>query len=181
MECEIKMNHVKLTRNNAIITQLKISALIVIVMMVFGVLMLLQQGGIVDFGPAAFYQFLTIHGTGMIGTAALATAGIMWYFLSHYVKLSKRILKINLALFVIGVVMIIIGVFAFDYSSSWTFLYPLPAISGGAWGVAGALCYLLGLQIVGLGLLLLILDCGRARSEERRVGEEWRARGSRSG
>src|SRR5690625_45211 len=166
MECEIKMNHVKLTRNNAIITQLKISALIVIVMMVFGVLMLLQQGGIVDFGPAAFYQFLTIHGTGMIGTAALATAGIMWYLLSHYVKLSKRILKINLALFVIGAVMIIIGVFAFDYSSSWTFLYPLPAISGGAWGVAGALCYLLGLQIVGLGLLLLILDCGRAIIKE---------------
>src|SRR5690625_4187157 len=90
----------------------------------------------------------------------------MLYFLSHYVKLSKRILKINLALFVIGVVMIIIGVFAFDYSSSWTFLYPLPAISGGAWGVAGALCYLLGLQIVGLGLLLLILDCGRAIIKE---------------
>src|SRR5699024_11138462 len=153
------MSKVKLTRNNAIITQLIVAALMVIVMMVFGVLMLLQQGGIVDFGPAAFYQFLTIHGTGMIGTAALATAGIMWYFLSHYVKLSptiimttptmnkiklvfkilfesfmwyflshyvklsKRILKTNLILFIVGVVMIIVGVFAFDYSSSWTLLY----------------------------------------------------------
>src|SRR5699024_7872469 len=50
----------------------------------------------------------------------------------------------------------------FDYASSWTFLYPLPAISGGAWGTAGALLWLIGLQLVGLGLLLLLLDCGRA-------------------
>src|SRR5690625_5877573 len=107
-------------------------------MMVFGVLFRSQQGGVIDFGPAAFYQFLTLHGTGMIGAAALATAGIMWYFLSHYVQLSRTILKTNLVLFLIGVVMIIVGIFAFDYSGTWTFLYPLPAISAGAWGTAGA-------------------------------------------
>src|SRR5690625_6795530 len=183
------MNHVKLTRDNTIITQLIIAGAVVLLMMVFGVLMLLQQGGVIDFGPAAFYQFLTLHGTGMIGAAALATAGIMWYFLSHYVQLSRTILKTNLVLFLIGVVMIIVGIFAFDYSGTWTFLYPLPAISAGAWGTAGAVVYLLGLQLVGLGLLLLIIDCGRAiinkygslakglgwdviRSEERRVGRE---------
>ena len=130
-------------------------------MMLFGVLMLLEQGGVVDFGPDAFYKFLTIHGTGMIGAAVLASSAILWYFLSHYVSLSRAILKTNLALFIIGVVMIIIGVFAFDYSGTWTFLYPLPAISGGAWGTAGAVTYLLGLQLVGLGLLLLLIDCGR--------------------
>src|SRR5690625_3448692 len=156
------MNYVKLTRDNTIVTQLIIAGAVVILMMVFGVLMLLQQGGIIDFGPAAFYQFLTLHGTGMIGAAVLATSGIMWYFLSHYVQLSRKILKFNLTLFLIGVVMIIIGIFGFDYSSTWTFLYPLPAISAGAWGTIGALLWLIGLQLVGLGLLLLILDCGRA-------------------
>src|SRR5690625_1272772 len=156
------MNHVKLTRDNTIITQLIIAGAVVLLMMVFGVLMLLQQGGVIDFGPAAFYQFLTLHGTGMIGAAVLATSGIMWYFLSHYVQLSRKILKFNLTLFLIGVVMIIIGIFGFDYSSTWTFLYPLPAISAGAWGTIGALLWLIGLQLVGLGLLLLILDCGRA-------------------
>lgn len=156
------MNHVQLKRDNTIVTQLIIAGAVVILMMMFGVLMLLQQGGVIDFGPAAFYQFLTIHGTGMIGSAVLATSGIMWYFLRHYVELSRPILKINLALFLIGVVMIIVGIFGFDYASSWTFLYPLPAISAGAWGTAGALLWLIGLQLVGLGLLLLLLDCARA-------------------
>lgn len=156
------MEKVRLIRNNTIINQLIIAAIIVMVMMVFGVLMLLQQGGIFDFGPAAFYQFLTLHGTGMIGAAVLAAVAIMWYFLSHYVSLSKQILKLNIVVFLIGVVMVIIGVFSFDFAGTWVFLYPLPAISAGAWGKAGALLYLFGMQMIGLGLLILLLDCGRA-------------------
>src|SRR5690625_3588513 len=109
-----------------------------------------------------FYQSLTIHGTGMVGTAALATAAIMWYFLSHYVKLSIKILKLSLTLFLVGVVMVIIGVFSFEYASAWTFLYPLPAISGNAWGVTGALLYLIGMLVLGIGFLLLYIDTGRA-------------------
>lgn len=159
--------HVKLGRgNNQIVTQLIVSAAVVLLMMVFGILMLLQQSGVVDFGPAAFYQFLTIHGTGMIGTAAFATSAIMWYFLNHYVDLSIKVLKINITLFLIGVTMIIIGIFGFDYASSWTFLYPLPAISGGGWGTAGALLWLGGLQLVGVGFLLFYLDCARAIIKE---------------
>src|SRR5690625_2232494 len=156
------LEKITLTRNNTIIRQLIIAAAIVVVMMSFGVLMLLQQGGIIDFGPAAFYQFLTLHGTGMIGAAVLAAVAIMWYFLSHYVSLSKGILKLNIFLFLIGVIMVIIGVFSFDYAGTWTFLYPLPALSAGAWGKAGALLYLFGMQIIGLGLLILLIDCGRA-------------------
>src|SRR5699024_6902081 len=150
------------TRNNQIVTHLIIAAVVVIVMMLFGVLMLLSQGGMIDLSPAMFYQFLTIHGTGMIGTAALATAAIMWYFLSHYVTLSIKILKLSLTLFLVGVVMVIIGVFSFEYASAWTFLYPLPAISGNAWGITGALLYLAGMLILGIGFLLLYIDTGRA-------------------
>ncbi len=142
------LGHVTLRRENLISKQMLIAGSVAILMMLFGILMLLQQGGVIDFGPAAFYKFLTIHGTGMIGAAVLAATAIMWYFLNHYVKLSKTILKANFVLFLVGVVMIIIGTFAFDYSGTWTFLYPLPAISGGAWGTAGAVTYLLGLQLV---------------------------------
>lgn len=156
------VEHVKLTKNGTIKGQMIIAASVVVVMMIFGVLMLLQQGGVIDVGPDGFYKFLTIHGTGMIGAAVLATSAIMWYFLSHYVALSEKVLKLNLVLFLTGVILIIIGIFAFDYSGTWTFLYPLPAISAGAWGTIGALTYLIGLQLVGLGLLILILDCGRA-------------------
>lgn len=150
------------SRNNFIVTQMIISGIVILLMMVFGVLMMLSQSGVIEIGPAVFYQFLTIHGTGMIGAIALATTAIMWYFLSHYVELSKKIAQLNLVLFLVGLVMVIIGVFSFKYASGWTFLYPLPAISGGSWGVTGALLYLGGMLTLGVGFLLIFLDTGRA-------------------
>jgi len=149
-------------RNKQISTYLVIGGVVIGAMMIFGILMLLAQGGVIDVPPAAFYQFLTIHGTGMIGAAALAAAAVMWYFLSKYVQLSLKVFKLNLVLFLIGVVMVIIGIFSFKFAGAWTFLYPLPALSGHAWGVAGALLYLGGMLILGVGFLLLYIDTGRA-------------------
>jgi cytochrome c oxidase subunit 1 len=137
------------SRNSLVAMYLSVGGLIILVMMIFGILMLMAQGGMLDLSPAAFYQFLTIHGTGMVGAAAFAAAGVMWYFLSKEVKLSKKIFKLNAVLFLVGVVMVIIGVFSFEYASAWTFLYPLPAISANAWGVTGALLYLFGMLILG--------------------------------
>lgn len=150
------------TRNDQVVTQMTIAGIVVVVMMIFGILMLAAQGGLIEINPATFYQFMTIHGTGMIGAAALATSAIMWYFLSHYVDLSKKIFNLNLVLFLIGVVMTVIGIFSFKYASAWTFLYPLPALSAGAWGVTGALLYLGGMLVLGVGFLLLYIDTGRA-------------------
>ncbi|MGM8215679.1 cbb3-type cytochrome c oxidase subunit I [Bacillaceae bacterium W0354] len=150
------------SRNSLVATYLVIGGVVISVMIVFGILMLFAQGGVLDLTPANFYQFLTIHGTGMVGAAALAAAGVMWYFLREYVELSKKIFIWNLALFLIGVLLVIIGVFSFEYASSWTFLYPLPALSANAWGTAGALCYLIGMLILGTGFLLLYIDVGRA-------------------
>jgi len=149
------------SRDDKVVTQMIIAGVVVIAMMIFGILMLAVQGGLIDVSPAMFYQFLTIHGTGMIGAAALATSAIMWYFLSHYVDLSKKIFNLNLVLFLIGLVMTTIGIFSFEYASAWTFLYPLPAISGGAWGTTGALLYLGGMLVLGVGFLLLYIDTGR--------------------
>ncbi|SFD96596.1 cytochrome c oxidase subunit 1 [Lentibacillus persicus] len=86
-------------RNNLVVSYLTLGGLIIAVMMVFGILMLLSQGGLLNLSPANFYQFLTIHGTGMVGAAAFAAAGVMAYFLSKYVKLSKKIMKVNLVFF----------------------------------------------------------------------------------
>lgn len=149
-------------RNNLLAAYLTIGGIVIAAMMVFGILMLLAQGGMLTVSDAAFYQFLTIHGTGMVGAAALAASAVMWYFLSEYVELSKKVLKTNLVLFLVGVVMVIIGIFSFKYASAWTFLYPLPAISGHAWGVTGALLYLVGMLILGIGFLLFYIDTGRA-------------------
>ncbi|GAB3802800.1 cbb3-type cytochrome c oxidase subunit I [Virgibacillus kimchii] len=150
------------SRNGLVAMYLSVGGIIILVMMLFGILMLMAQGGTIDLSPATFYQFLTIHGTGMIGASAFAAAGVMWYFLSKEVKLSTKIFKLNAVLFLVAVVMIIVGVFSFEYASGWTFLYPLPAISANAWGVTGALLYLFGMLILGVGFLLMYIDTGRA-------------------
>src|SRR5699024_3803355 len=147
--------------NNPIVTQMVIAGMVAIVGMVFGILMLAAQGGWLDVSPAKFYQFLTIHGTFMIGAAALAASAILWYFLNHYVSLSKGILKTNLILFVMSAVMVTIGVFSFEYASGWTFLYPLPKLAANAWGTMGALLYLIGMLVLGIGFLLIFIDTGR--------------------
>ncbi|WP_047985896.1 cbb3-type cytochrome c oxidase subunit I [Ornithinibacillus californiensis] len=150
------------SNNKLIGTSLVIGGVVIAAMMIFGILMLLAQGGVISVSDAMFYQFLTIHGTGMIGAAALAAAGVMWYFLSRYVNLSRKVFIWFLALVLIGVVMVVVGVFSFKFASAWTFLYPLPAISASAWGTIGALLYLIGMLILGTGFLLLYIDTGRA-------------------
>ncbi|MDY0393448.1 cbb3-type cytochrome c oxidase subunit I [Virgibacillus halophilus] len=150
------------THNKLVKTYLIIGGSVIAAMVVFGVLMLLQQGGAIQLSSAAFYQFLTIHGTGMVGAAALASTALMWYFLTQYVSLSPKIFMTNLILFLIGVAMVVLGVFSFKYASAWTFLYPLPALSGNAWSAVGALLYLAGMLILGIGFLLIYIDIGRA-------------------
>ncbi|QGH35492.1 cytochrome C oxidase subunit I [Gracilibacillus salitolerans] len=151
-----------MVHNRLIKNYLIIGGTVILLMMVFGILMLLAQGGVLSLSTPTFYQFMTIHGTGMIGAAGLAASAVMWYFLSQHVTLSKKIFVTNLVLFVIGLVLIIIGVFSFDYASAWTFLYPLPTLSAKAWGTIGALLYLIGMLIIGIGFILLFIDTGRA-------------------
>lgn len=139
-----------------------IVAVVVVLMMVFGLLLRLAQGGWMSMSPQFFYQLLTAHGIGMVGIAVLAGAAILWYFLSQYVELSTGILATNLVLFLLGVVCILGATFIGGYGGLWTFLYPLPRISLGIWSDAAAITYLVGVLIVGVGFLLFFLDVGRA-------------------
>jgi len=98
----------------------------------------------------------------MVGTSGLAASGVIWYFLRRYVDLSVGILWTNLAFFLLGVVLILGGIFLGNYAGGWTFLFPLPGTSAGVWGPAGAASYLFGLLSIGVGFLLLYLDFARA-------------------
>jgi len=148
--------------NRVISFYLVLSGSFVLLMMLFGTLMLLSQGEIIHLDMGKFYEIMTMHGTGMIGFAALGASAVMWYFLKQYVELSKGILYLNLAMALLGAVLVVIGIFGFDFAGAWTFLYPLPAISGGAWGETGAALYLIGMLLIGTGFLLLYLDIARA-------------------
>lgn len=143
-------------------TYLAVFGAVVVLMMLLGVLMRSAQGGVLNFGPDLFYQLMTAHGTGMVGIAGLGGAAIMWYFLRQYVPLHTGILVANLLFFLAGVVCILSAIFVGKFASGWTFLFPLPGNSVGAWSSGAAMLFLTGVLLVGVGFLLFYLDTGRA-------------------
>jgi len=144
-----------------IAANLAIVGVVLLLMMLFGILMRMAQGGWLELQPDVFYQLLTVHGTGMVGVAALGGVSVMWNFASHYLRVNGAVLAVNLVLFLAGVVMILAATFWGGYGGAWTFLYPLPALSGGVWSAGAAFWFLLGLLLVGVGILLACLELGR--------------------
>jgi cytochrome c oxidase subunit 1 len=139
-----------------------VSGLVLLLMMLVGLVMRLAQGEVIEVGQTLFYRLLTVHGTGMVGIAALGGASIMWYFVRRHVDASTAVFWVNLALFLVGVSMILAGILLGGFAGAWTFLYPLPAMGRGLWETGAAALFLGGLLIVGTGFLILHLDIGRA-------------------
>ncbi|QBQ54167.1 cbb3-type cytochrome c oxidase subunit I [Nitrosococcus wardiae] len=136
--------------------------LVFLLMMLAGAAMRAAQSNMMPVEAGLFYQILTLHGVGVVGTAGIASTGVLWYFLRQYVPLSTKIFWLNFGVFLAGVVIILGSIFIGKYGGGWTFLYPLPGISLGAWSTGAAAAFLLGLLIIGTGFLILYLDMGRA-------------------
>jgi cytochrome c oxidase subunit I len=135
---------------------------VLLLMMVFGLLMRLEQAQFISLGVNWFYQLMTLHGAGMVGIAGIAGAAVMWHFLRQYVDLSHGIFLANLGLFLVGVVMILGSVLLGNFHGAWTFLFPLPAKSMGLWSQEAAALFMGGLLVIGVGFVLLHLDVARA-------------------
>jgi cytochrome c oxidase subunit 1 len=135
---------------------------VVLLMMVAGLAMRSAQARLLGIDPALFYQLMTVHGAGMVGAAALSGASIMWFFLTRHVSLRQGLFLVFLVLFLIGVLLILYSIFVGGFAGAWTFLYPLPAHSGGAWEVSAALGFLAGLISIGTAFLFLHIEMGRA-------------------
>jgi cytochrome c oxidase subunit 1 len=126
--------------------------------------------------PANYsYEIMTLHGAGMVGASGLAGAAVMWYFLRRYVTLSTGMFLTMLALSLVGVVMILAAIGIGRFAGGWTFLYPLPAKSMGAWGTHAAAAFVGGLVFIGVGFLLFYLDCAVAILK--RYGSFWKSLG----
>jgi len=135
--------------------------LVFLLMMLAGFAMRAAQGTWLDIPVDLFYQIMTVHGVGVVGAAGLASTGVLWYFLRQYVRLSNTIVWTNYFIFLIGVVLILGSIFLGKYGGAWTFLYPLPGISLGAWSTGSAALFQVGLLLIGTGFLILYLDFGR--------------------
>ena len=146
----------------SVLAHIATAVLTLLLMMVFGLLMRMEQAQYIELGPMWFYQLMTLHGAGMVGVAAIAGAAIMWHFLRQYVSLSERIFMANLALFLVGVAMIVASVLGGNFHGAWTFLYPLPTKSMGLWSPGAAALFMGGLLVIGVGFVLLHLDIARA-------------------
>ncbi|SEP73338.1 cytochrome c oxidase subunit 1 [Solimonas aquatica] len=145
-----------------------------LLMMVGGATLRATQAAWMPLAPNFAYQLLTLHGAGMVGTAGLAGAAVMWYFLRRHVPLSTGMFLAMLGLSLVGVVMILAAIGLGGYAGAWTFLYPLPA-KGMVWGVHAAAGFAGGLVLIGVGFLLFYLDCALALLK--RYGSLWRALG----
>lgn len=148
--------------DTGVLAYLVTAAAVLLLMMGFGLLMRLEQAQLINLGPIRFYQLMTLHGAGMVGIAGIAGAAIMWHFLRQYVNLSKGIFIANLALFLVGVVMILASVLLGQFHGAWTFLYPMPGKSMGMWSPGAAALFMGGLLVLGVGFLLMHLDIARA-------------------
>ena len=145
----------------AVLAYLSVCGIVFLLMMLLGLAMRLTQAQAIEIAPAWFYVIMTMHGAGMVGIAGLGGAAIMWHFVRRYVPLSTAVFIANLLFFLIGAALILGAGFVGGFAAGWTFLFPLPALSGFQWSANAAACYLLGLVTIGIGFLLLYLDVAR--------------------
>lgn len=138
-----------------------IAGVVFLLMMILGLVMRAAQGNLIEIEPALFYKVLTAHGAGMVGAASLSGAAILWYFIARYVPLAIGVYWAFIGLFLLGVVLILGSIFIGNFAGAWTFLFPLPAMSGGAWNVSAAATFLLGYTAIGIGFLFYYLEVGR--------------------
>lgn len=132
--------------------------LLFVLMMLLGVTMRMTQARWLGVPSNWFYQLLSMHGAGMVGTSVMITTATMWFFLRKYVRLHLWALAANYVLFMLGALCIIGAIFGGGYAALWTFLYPLPAQGMGLWSPGAAALFMLGYLLIGVGSLVFYMD-----------------------
>ena len=136
--------------------------LLFVVSIVLGILMRLNQGGVIRQSPITFYGNMTTHGLTMIGIWFVAGMAAINYLMQRYVKISLWPNLFALVLTVIGVLMLWTSTFIGDLHTGWTFLYPLPfKVMWASWATPlfywSLVVLVLGWLIWSLGLMTELL------------------------
>lgn len=123
-----------------------------IISIVLGILMRLNQGGVIQQNPVTFYSNMTTHGLTMIGIWFVAGMAAINYLMERYVKTSYTANVFALVLTVIGVLMFWATTFIGKFHAAWTFLYPLPFKV--MWATWATPLFLVSLAVFGVGWLV---------------------------
>lgn len=143
-----------------------------------GLAMRMTQATWLKVPPNLFYELLSLHGAGMLGTMSLATTAAMWFFVRKYVRLHMWAFVANYVLFMLGVVSILLSIFVGHYAALWTFLYPLPVQGMGLWSANTSALFMLGYLFIGVGQLVFYLDAAAGMTAKygnlaRAMGMQW--------
>jgi cytochrome c oxidase subunit 1 len=123
-----------------------------------GIAMRASQGDVVTLSSSWFYRILTLHGAGMLVGALLAQMGGMWFAVRGTVPLSVGRAVAAYCGIVGGALLVLVATLAGGFAPGWTFLWPLPFESRGAWETWSTATFLVGLVVVGTGFTVYCID-----------------------
>ena len=140
------------------------SAILFGVLVSLGVIMRMNQAGIIQLPDIRFYAYMTLHGVGMAGTLYVAGLSGVWYLLSRYINVSRAQMWAVYVATIGGVGLILVATLSGDFAPGWYVLYPLPFVNT-TWPYWSIGVFSLGLLVLGVAWLAAMLDILRAMAE----------------
>ncbi len=99
-----------------------------IIFVFIGIVMRMNQGGMIKLGPERFYGLMTAHGLGMTASLFIGGYTSTWYLLNKYIRLSLRLKYIVFFMNLLGFIGLFIATVIGNFGPGWYMLYPLPFI-----------------------------------------------------
>lgn len=126
------------------------------ILILLGIFMRANQGGVITLPADRFFSFLTLHGLGMAGTWFVLGMASNNYLLNKHSAspLVGNILAYILT--VIGVVLLVIATVIGKFAAGWYFLYPLPFYK--TWESWATPLFLISIGVLGVGWMIWTLS-----------------------
>ncbi len=136
-----------------------------LIFVVIGIVMRMNQGGIIKIEPERFYGLMTAHGLGMASSLFIGAYTCAWYLLSKYVRLSTRLMWFVFLMNLLGFIGLLIATVIGNFGPGWYMLYPLPFILD-SWHPYTITLIIFALAFWGFSWLFIMLDILRAIGAE---------------
>ncbi len=136
-----------------------------VLFVIIGIVMRMNQGGMIRIEPEKFYALMTAHGLGMAASLFIASYTAAWHLLSKYVRLSTRLMWFVYLMNLLGFIGLLISTIIGNFGAGWYMLYPLPFILD-SWHPYTVTLMIYSLAIWGFSWLFIMLDILRAIGSE---------------